>query len=421
MSAYGVMKLLAACCCSLMLMITGCATDPTGEGGSTEPAAFAGDEPGVGLGTGEPAAGEPETPADEPGPGTVVTPPAVDPPDEDPDDPVLPDPEDPEDPEEPDDPPPAGSGPSVASCFEGQMGGGEPIVDYDQFGPATGSHCMGTDHQDIEGVERVVFAGDSITVGTPPTPATEWYRNTLAVELADRFGLQAPEWAWQNVDIIGGKVMQQDSGDFASCAKWGARTDDLFKEPHQQLVTCNPPDQREKTTLIVITAGGNDLMAWAKDLVAGEPIDGIWAKAEGAVADIEEAIHWAIDDPETFPNGVFVVFANTYEFTDVDSGSDLATCPGANLIGMDTALINPEFSAVAAWFMAEYVRIAVDTGTDMVFLGEHFCGHGYMVDDPSGRCYRGPGAELWLDFTCMHPSGAGHSGITDLFLAVVDE
>ena len=32
--------------------------------------------------------------------------------------------------------------------------------DYDQFGATPGSHCLGTDHQDIQGVERVVFVSD---------------------------------------------------------------------------------------------------------------------------------------------------------------------------------------------------------------------------------------------------------------------
>ncbi len=318
-------------------------------------------------------------------------------------------------------PPSPPGGVTAASCFVDQMNDGPLLVDYDQFGPAVAPHCKGTQHQKITGVQRVVFAGDSITVGTPPTEATLWYRNVMAHKLAAKFGLEPPGWIWENVDIFGGKVLEQDSGDFSSCAKWGARTDDLTLEPHQQLITCNPPELREKTTLVIITAGGNDLFAWAKDLAEGKSIDELWAKAEQAVADFETSIHWMVDDPATFPNGVFVVFANTYEFSDVDSGNDLATCPGADIIAMNTALVDPDFSAMAGWMMEEYMRIAVETGTDMVFLGEHFCGRGYMYDQPGGRCYRGGDASLWLDFTCMHPGGAGHAGIVDLFMSVIED
>lgn len=307
--------------------------------------------------------------------------------------------------------------PTAAACFADQG----LNVDYDLYGPIIGAHCKGTDHQDIVGVEHVVFVGDSITVGTPPTDADDWYRNVLADALGDRFGLEAPGWSWQNVDLLDGMTYDQDDGAFSSCAKWGARTDDLTGDPHQQLQTCIPEDVRDQTTLVVTTIGGNDLFAWAQDLAEGADDKTLWAAAAQAVDDMETSVHWLVDDPTMFPNGVYLVFANTYEFTDVDSGNDLATCTGADWIGMDTALIDPRFTSIAAWMMEEYMRIAVETGTDMIFFGEHACGHGYSYQDSDGRCYRGADADLWLDLTCMHPSAAGHAGLADLFLAVVDE
>jgi lysophospholipase L1-like esterase len=321
--------------------------------------------------------------------------------------------------------PDAVSGPDAVtalSCFAGQLGKlpGMP-VDYDSYGPTIGAHCKGTNHQEIQGVERVVFAGDSITVGTPPQGFETWYRNVMAAGLVARFGLTAPDWLWQNVDLINGVALAQSSGDFWSCAKWGARTDDLERKPHEQLVACNPKGVREKTTLVIITAGGNDIFAWAQDLVKGVPLEDLWAAAEKAAADLESAIHWLVDDPTRFPNGVYVIFANPYEFTDPDSGNDLAKCPGANLISMDTALIDAQFNEITTWFMGEYMRVAVETGTDLAFMGEQTCGHGHMKDDPKGRCYRGPGTELWMDITCLHPSAAGHAGIADLFLSIIDE
>jgi hypothetical protein len=36
-------------------------------------------------------------------------------------------------------------------------------------------------------------------------------------------------------------------------------------------------------------------------------------------------------------------------------------------------------------------------------------------------CYRGPGAEVWFDLTCIHPNPTGHDKITDMFMAVVSE
>ena len=90
-------------------------------------------------------------------------------------------------------------------------------------------------------------------------------------------------------------------------------------------------------------------------------------------------------------------------------------------IDVRTAGSSSILPVIAAWMMEEYMRIAVETGTDMVFFGEHACGHGYSYQDSDSRCYRGADADLWLDLTCMHPSAAGHAGLADLFLAVVDE
>jgi len=71
--------------------------------------------------------------------------------------------------------------------------------------------------------------------------------------------------------------------------------------------------------------------------------------------------------------------------------------------------------------MEEFMSIAVDTRTDMLFLLESFCGHGYNHDNPNSRCYRGPDAELWFDLTCIHPNPTGHRAIADMMMSVVRE
>ncbi len=58
-----------------------------------------------------------------------------------------------EDPGSPDDP----AAPLYDTCFADFMGSDYPLPDYDAAGATIGSHCLGTDHQDIAAVERVVF------------------------------------------------------------------------------------------------------------------------------------------------------------------------------------------------------------------------------------------------------------------------
>jgi hypothetical protein len=67
------------------------------------------------------------------------------------------------------------------------------------------------------------------------------------------------------------------------------------------------------------------------------------------------------------------------------------------------------------------VKIAVETQIDMIFILEHFCGHGLFSDDPQNACYLGPDTPKWFDPTCTHPSPEGHHQLAKMFMAVVNE
>lgn len=306
---------------------------------------------------------------------------------------------------------------SFKTCFAdiASEDGGGP--DYDQFGPTVASHCSGTDHQDIQGVERVVFLGDSVTVGTPPSADAEFYRNILAGELTTRFGLDAPDWTWTGVNLLEGTSYSIESGDFAHCAKWGARTDDLMRD-NSQVEDCLPEDQRDKVTLIVFTIGGNDLANLTQGFMEGKSHEELWDQTRESMQLVRDTVEW-IKEPGRFEGGVYVVFTNLYEFT--DATGDVTSCPTAGLAGYGEAVTDPELEAMVVWSMEQFMSIAVDTDSDMLFLLETFCGHGFNYDDPDGRCYRGAEAELWFDLTCTHPNPIGHAKIAEMFLDVVDE
>lgn len=312
------------------------------------------------------------------------------------------------------------SEPSALDClYEPFVNKGALTIDYAQFNPTIGSHCKGTNHQDIIDIERVVFLGDSVTVGTPPTQGKDFYRSELADVLVDRFGLTPPNDLWKQVNPIDGVALVKSSGDFSSCAKWGARTDD-FIVSNDQILDCFPEVLRDKRTLVVVTMGGNDLASIAKKGANGTPYEQVLAEAEAFIALMREAVHWFIDDPERFPNGVFVVFANVYEFT--DGTGDLMSCPAAGLGGFDKPWEDVEaLRNLVLWIDEQYMDIAVETQTDMIFMLEAFCGRGFKAGDPSAPCYRGPGTKTAFDLTCIHPTPGGHDLITDLFTAVIDE
>ena len=276
---------------------------------------------------------------------------------------------------------------TASACFQSLIG---PVVgpNYDQFHPIIHPSCAGTHHQDIARVERLVFLGDSVTEGTPPNLPTQIFRTLVAEDVAKRFG---------TVDV-------------ADCAKWGARMDDLLIG-QGEIAKCFPNAVEPKRTLVVMTMGGNDIAAWAKDAL---DTTAAIAQADASAALFRDAMTW-LKDPARFPNGIDVVVANPYEYT--DTSGDLLSCPAASLAGFKGNW--PQGAPAIVHYQEQIMKVVVDTKIDMIFLLEHFCGHGYRRNDPSLQCYRGPNAELWFDLTCIHPNPTGHQQIADLFGKVI--
>ena len=312
---------------------------------------------------------------------------------------------------------------TAAACFAKQFVNPQTLgPDYDQFNPVIGSHCNGTNHQKIQGIQRVVFLGDSITVGTPPTninPAAV-YRAIVSKSLAPKLGVKAAGFGWGGADPFSGTAFPKESGDFVSCSKWGARTDDLMKDGNQ-VVDCIPPNKRHLKHLVIMTMGGNDIAAITKDGGGSNPsktIPQLWQDTKDFVQHLRDAVEW-MKNPANVPGGVDVVFANMYEFTDGTGATN--SCVTASLGGIEPWKDVKPLTDMVIWANEQYMKIAVDTQSDMVFALEAFCGHGYKRDDPTGPCYRGPGQPLWFDVTCIHPSNAGHVAMASLFDTTVSE
>lgn len=278
---------------------------------------------------------------------------------------------------------------TATECFK-SLKGSVPGPDYDQFAPTITPSCAGTHHQNITGIERVVFLGDSITTGTPPTPIKEFYRSRLQDYVTQKFGANVT---------------------FSTCSGWGQRVNDLLDNDNE-VKTCFPGGVEPKKTLVVMTVGGNDVASWAKaHLSATDAV----AQADLSLAQLKDAITW-LKSPEHFPNGSYVLFSNVYEYT--DTSGDLSSCLGASLSGFSGQY--PDGKQAFVHLEEGYMKIAVETQTDMMFMLEHFCGHGYRRNDPSLQCYRGPNAPLWFDLTCYHPNPDGHEQIALQFEKVIE-
>lgn len=278
------------------------------------------------------------------------------------------------------------TGPTTAAqCFAG-ISNGPVKLNYDQFHPKMDS-CSGTHNQPIAGVERIVYLGDSITNGDIISPK---YVATLTPKL---------QGLYPNAAV-------------ADCSKGGARNDD-FLAGGNQLQLCFPSGVEPLKTLVVFTMGGNDIAAMAKNHM---PIDQANAAADVMLQQLSDAVTW-LKDPVHFPNGSFVVYSDVYEFT--DTSGDLTSCPLAGAAGFNGTWA--EGAPVLTRINEQYMKIAVDTGSDMIFMEESFCGHGYKAADATLQCYRGPGATNYFDLTCIHPNAEGAGVIASLFFDTINQ
>jgi hypothetical protein len=137
-------------------------------------------------------------------------------------------------------------------CFGGLGSDSLGMPEYEIFDPVLGEHCSGTNHQDIRDIEKVVFLGDSITAGTPPTSNDEIYRAVLGGYLTEEFGVLEIE----------------------DCSVYGARTDDLGDGERGQIGDCFMEEEPLRT-LVVMTMGGNDMYALAQDAQEGSDTDAL--------------------------------------------------------------------------------------------------------------------------------------------------
>lgn len=301
---------------------------------------------------------------------------------------------------------------TVDDCFNDISDG--VSIDYDQYSPVMGAHCLGTDHQHIVDVERVVFLGDSVTFGTPPSSLLNKHFRAL-MSGPELFGVSLGTGSLENT-FPGVKI--------DNCSKNGARTDD-FLVGGGQVPGCwsdlfaggQPKPVSEasdsRTTLVIFTMGGNDIFKWAEDSLEGQPaLDA----AEKAAQYLEDAIAF-FKEPGRFPNGIHVIYGNPYEYT--DATGDTGSCAVAGLAGLAGNQL--QLAPAVTYFTERYLEIAVKYQADMIFMLENFCGHGYHHDDPASQCYRGPGAELWFDLTCIHPNDAGHAELARMFHAVIEQ
>jgi lysophospholipase L1-like esterase len=241
---------------------------------------------------------------------------------------------------------------------------------------------LGTNNQDIVGVTRVIFLGDSITA--TPYLTSPW-SDRIRPDLRSLFVADT---------------------EFQNYAAWGARTEDVLSDQLPRIDTAST-----KRTLVMFTIGGNDALQ-----VIGDDIDTSLAHMVTKLANLRAILDW-LYDPAHFPGGVFVVYGNIYDPTDGEG--DFTHC-GVGASYADWPVVETLANTVNGWYLDE----AMAHGADLLDMHGLFLGHGYNNTDTANPYYcRGCAPTCpcprWFDLTCIHPSSDGHAALAAFFFGIV--
>jgi len=266
-----------------------------------------------------------------------------------------------------------------------QENGGDGIDTDTLEGPDVDGPGTVPDTWPPNGIERVVFFGDSITAGAGASRGSLEYPALMRANDREAW----PDWS----DGALATRFPDLDGNILDVSRGGAVTGDLMGQLDrlEGQLGATPADG---PTLVVVTIGGNDAQ---QALFPGADADAI---LDATLANMQDWVD-ALRDGSVLSGPVEVVATNIYE------PSDGAGQTEACFFGIDYAALLPKLEAynedLGAWAEAEDVAISDLRG--------HFLGHGF-VD--------GAGDDLWLASDCIHPNDRGHHEIRRLFLASID-
>ncbi|MEZ4436998.1 MAG: hypothetical protein R3F65_31775 [bacterium] len=285
--------------------------------------------------------------------------------------------------------------------------------DYAAASPTFGSHCFGTDHQDIVGVKQVVFLGDDFLIGDERAPGAQM-RALIAPRLAARFHITPPAADWTEIDLIDGLPATRRSGDFIVCAGPGARAEEL---DGPLLTDCLDDIERRHATLVIMQIGLGDLEAIATQIDETVDLDLLPSQLgpllDRSMRSIRSAIGW-LRDRDHLPRGAFVVLVNQIDLT--DGTGDTRGCPDWPALDRPRQEI---FRLLVGRFNTALMGIAVEEGVDVVLAQEQFCGYGPLAEDPDPICDRDGAREVVGNCRSLMPDG--EQRLAELVEAVILE
>ena len=239
-------------------------------------------------------------------------------------------------------------------------------------------------------VRRVVFMGDSVTLGTlPDNDGFPSYAELLESNDETMWpGGDDLEEVWGNLQVL-------------NLATVGALASELHTEQIPTLHSTLNDMSLEGGTLVFITIGGNDM----------ENVDsvvGIGAETADVVGAELAVVAEHFQNPAHFPDGAWVFVGNTYDPS--GEGDKAGDC----YEGLTATFMDEELSG----YNDRLLDWAQDANFALVDFYGHFRQHGYGDLDPEATAPLDPNPPHWFA-TCSQPNARGHHEIRSLFWDVV--
>ncbi len=239
---------------------------------------------------------------------------------------------------------------------------------------------------------RLIFLGDSITIGEGASP----YSNSYPALLQDNNDGEWPDHG--DADLA---TLYPGITEVYDVSRGGAVTADVNNTQIPDLESqLTLPAAGE--TIVVMTIGGNDAQG------ALNPFADPDAIRDTALANFEDTVAW-FQDPANFPDGAYIYATNVYEPSDGVGQVD------ACFFGFDYTAQLPTLDEVNDGMY----DLAVDLGFSSVDMHGHFLGHGFNNKDATNVNYHPNDHTRWLDDDCIHPNNRGHHEIRRLFHAAI--
>lgn len=274
----------------------------------------------------------------------------------------------------------------TADTADGSSSGGWTTFGSESGDSDSGAPGMGPSYQsfrpigfDMDTAERVIVLGDSVGQGEGASQPELSFVHLLVENDDDRW----PEETGHDLETYFGELPN-----LVNAAVGGSTSHSMVQEQLPEIEQrLEPPVTGH--SIVLITVGGNDLIAWLVDPHGSED-----ALVDDIVTNVRQTMGFF--DDQRFPGGVSFIINTVYDPSD-------GTGQAGSCFKYERS---PE---VFDRLRSELIAVGMNEGAAVADTLSHFEGHGITAD----------GQALWFA-DCVHPNNQGHHELRRMIYELVD-